>query len=299
MHVSPLLSKFAQRRKMGKHELILWDPYFCDGAAGKRLRSLGFAGAINENVDFYEALDAVSAGHRDARSREDASTETHLSCASKAPPKAKRETPNGIPRHDVLITNPPFSGDHCKRLVEFLVAERPESNPFAILAPAYVHRKRWFAPLARKYPEMVFVVPKTRYAFVAASGGRGANASVTNCRHFARDGRCPRGDRCPFAHADVDARDGIGVEGVDSVASADIEKRGDASRGNRKPTRRKSERVSPFDVVWHVHCGGDAQSVTAAWRQKFSGKREGGPGTGAVLCASSTDMEAVLGTRVE
>ena len=176
VHVAFVLSKISQKKNVRKSALRVYDPYFCAGAASERLRALGFASASNEDVDFYAALG-------DTQSRvDDGSTN--------AP---------SLPAHDVLVTNPPFSGDHCRRLVAFLAA-RPRDKPFALLAPEYVHRKAWFAPLARKFEDMLFIVPRTRYAFVARRGGRSANASRTRCRHFARNGRCPRGDACPFAH---------------------------------------------------------------------------------------------------
>jgi len=40
-HVAPLLAKLAQRLKKKPHELIIWDPYFCDGAVARHLTTLG------------------------------------------------------------------------------------------------------------------------------------------------------------------------------------------------------------------------------------------------------------------
>jgi hypothetical protein len=181
----------------------------------------------------------------------------------------------------VLVTNPPFSGDHCRRQVAFL-ATRDARAPFALLAPEYVHRKAWFAPLANKCKDMLFIVPHTRYAFIARNGGRSANANATACRHFARDGRCPRGDACPFAH-----------ESRDSRSAADV--RDDAEETKKRPKRdntpARAERIAPFDVVWHVHCGtGANKSVAAAWRQKYPPKKTRGPGTGATLCLSVSEL---------
>ena len=112
VHVAFVLSKISQKKNVRKSALRVYDPYFCAGAASERLRALGFASASNEDVDFYAALG-------DTQSRvDDGSTN--------AP---------SLPAHDVLVTNPPFSGDHCRRLVAFLAA-RPRDKPFALLAPA-------------------------------------------------------------------------------------------------------------------------------------------------------------------
>ena len=265
VHVAFVLSKISQRKKVHKSALRVYDPYFCAGAAAERLRALGFASASNEDVDFYAAIDEP--GNDD------------VSNVRVAEPNRE---PNRLPPHDVLVTNPPFSGDHCRRLVAFLAA-RDARAPFALLAPEYVHRKAWFAPLANKCKDMLFIVPHTRYAFIARNGGRSANANATACRHFARDGRCPRGDACPFAH-----------ESRDSRSAADV--RDDAEETKKRPKRdttpTKAERIAPFDVVWHVHCGtGANKSVAAAWRQKYPPKKTRGPGTGATLCLSVSELE--------
>ena len=255
VHVAFVLSKISQKKNVRKSALRVYDPYFCAGAASERLRALGFASASNEDVDFYAAL---------------GDTESRVDDGSTNAPS--------LPAHDVLVTNPPFSGDHCRRLVAFLAA-RPRDLPFALLAPEYVHRKAWFAPLVRKCKDMLFIVPRTRYAFIARHGGRSANATKTKCRHFARDGRCPRGDACPFAHGERDE------ETRDDVPS---------KKRPKIDTRTRPERIAPFDVVWHVHCGAGANaSVAAAWRQKYPPARTRGPGTGATLCASVPELERV------
>ena len=175
VHVAFVLSKISQKKNVRKSALRVYDPYFCAGAASERLRALGFASASNEDVDFYAAL---------------GDTESRVDDGSTNAPS--------LPAHDVLVTNPPFSGDHCRRLVAFLAA-RPRDLPFALLAPEYVHRKAWFAPLARKFKDMLFIVPRTRYAFVARRGGdrRTRAAPVQALR---QERAVSAGDACPFAH---------------------------------------------------------------------------------------------------
>lgn len=242
-HVAPALAKLAQRLKIPKSELRVWDPYYCEGAVARHLASLGFPNVRNDPVDFYRVVDG------DAEP----------------------------PPHDVLVTNPPFSGDHARRLFAYLAA-RPPSLPFAVLAPEYVHRKVWYAPVLRAAPDVFYVVPRRRYRYVAARGGRMKNAARTPCRHWVRDGRCPRGDACPFAHGDGDVDgDGDGNRVV-----------GDARRD--VPGDDRSEVVAPFDTMWHVHCGkGRNASVVAALRQKRFGGGDGDD-AGAALVASTGDL---------
>eukprot|EP00614_Pseudopedinella_elastica_P019664 CAMPEP_0172651822 /NCGR_PEP_ID=MMETSP1068-20121228/243006_1 /TAXON_ID=35684 /ORGANISM="Pseudopedinella elastica, Strain CCMP716" /LENGTH=337 /DNA_ID=CAMNT_0013466225 /DNA_START=41 /DNA_END=1054 /DNA_ORIENTATION=- len=111
-----------------REELRIFDPFYCAGGAEKRLGSLGFNSVINRNADFY---DEVRFPH---------------------------------PSHDILVTNPPFSGDHIERLVAH-VAARPYL-PFALLVPNFVIGRAWWRALseARKPPPF-YVVPHRRYCF--------------------------------------------------------------------------------------------------------------------------------------
>ena len=60
-------------------ELCVYDPYYCQGAVRRALVALGCAPGrvLNENADFYAAVEA-----------------------------------RRVPAHDLLLTNPPYSGDH-------------------------------------------------------------------------------------------------------------------------------------------------------------------------------------------
>ena len=60
-------------------ELWVYDPYYCQGAVRRALVALGCASGrvLNENADFYAAVEA-----------------------------------RRVPAHDLLLTNPPYSGDH-------------------------------------------------------------------------------------------------------------------------------------------------------------------------------------------
>lgn len=258
-HVAPLLAKLAQRLKKPKDQLRIWDPYYCDGAVRAHLASLGFPNVHNaRGEDFYELLASGDEGR--------------------------------LPPHDVLVTNPPFSGDHIARLVQFLSSSRGCKTPFLILAPDYVHRKAWFAQLERRRPDIFYMLPLERYSFVAARGGRAQNTNVP-CRHWAREGRCPRGEACPFLHRrrhcdgvlekvyvikvddDDDDEDGDGVaggaSGIEVNGADDAMGGGEGRSGAAVAAQQSTGRpamingggggavvVAPFDCVWHVHLGG-------------------------------------------
>lgn len=92
-HLAPVLRAIAAaalgRRgdDAASSSLAVYDPYFCAGSAARHLAAVGFPTVINRNEDFYAAVDA-----------------------------------GAVPAHDVVVTNPPFSGDHVERLLRWAVA---------------------------------------------------------------------------------------------------------------------------------------------------------------------------------
>ena len=86
-HIAPLMRKLAQRLGKPPGALRIWDPYYCAGGVKARLDALGFGDVVNDpDVDFYDVVDG-----------------------SRPPPP-----------HDICVTNPPFSGNHARRLFEYL-----------------------------------------------------------------------------------------------------------------------------------------------------------------------------------
>ena len=96
--------------------------YFCNGTVARLMAGLGFRGVINRNVDFYKE-------------------------------------PLGPSDYDVLVTNPPYSGDHVPRLLAFCAAS---PKPWLLLVPDYVHGKPYYAPLMRPGQGVCYVWPWRR-----------------------------------------------------------------------------------------------------------------------------------------
>lgn len=109
----------------------LYDPYYCAGGAKIRLAQLGFA-LHHKNVDCYKTWDKVD--------------------------------------FDVLITNPPYSGDHLERLASFC-----ENRTFLWLVPEWVHKKPFF-----KLTRPLFLSPLKRYVYEPPAGFRGKTKSDTH-----------------------------------------------------------------------------------------------------------------------
>ena len=107
-HIVPLLNLVAQRLGKEPAALNIYDPYYCAGACKVHLAALGFPNVYNENEDAY----------------------------------SKWDSSEGPPEHDVLVTNPPFSGDHIHKLLHFC---RANGKPFLLLMPNYVCSKPYYA----------------------------------------------------------------------------------------------------------------------------------------------------------
>ncbi|KAL7547632.1 hypothetical protein ACHAWF_010929 [Thalassiosira exigua] len=127
-----------QQSKKGRGECndttIIYDPYYCTGRAAtllkdvfQRHKSDNMPSGIqitHEKRDFY----------RDIRQ-------------------------NSVPKYDVLITNPPYSGNHKERCLEFAVDQlKSHGRPFFLLMPNYVATKEYFR-YDSKEVRTLFVTP--------------------------------------------------------------------------------------------------------------------------------------------
>jgi hypothetical protein len=133
------------------NDFVIWDPYYCDGAAKRHLQSIGFDQVIHENVDFYATIGQCT-----------------------------------IPRHDVFVTNPPYSDDHIDRLFRYLNGtvtatlesssttndngndksdEKKKKKPFCLLLPNWVARKSNYRELLSISNEVVYLSPVVPYTY--------------------------------------------------------------------------------------------------------------------------------------
>jgi hypothetical protein len=106
--VVPLLNLLAEQLGKRAEALRIYDPYFCAGTVRTRLREVGFSNVINENRDFYGDINAK---------------------------------PPTVPEFDVMLTNPPFSGDHMAKLLRFASGS---CKPYLLLLPNYVCLKPFY-----------------------------------------------------------------------------------------------------------------------------------------------------------
>lgn len=145
--ISPLLQAVATAMGKSRATLRIYDPYFCEGSVVANLTSLGFADVYNKLEDFYEKIAS-----------------------------------NSVPDYDVLVTNPPYSGDNMARLVSFCVRSQ---KPWFLLLPNYVYMKDYYLRLfplsgsgaaesgsGTSSSGPFYVAPKQRYQYLTPKGRR-------------------------------------------------------------------------------------------------------------------------------
>jgi hypothetical protein len=128
-HISYLLSEIAFLLNKTIAELIIYDPFYCEGSVVGRLRSLGFESVYNVKEDFYQV-------HNE----------------------------NRFPDYDVMVTNPPYSGSNMEKILRVCAVE---NKPWFLLLPNYVYTKDYFPSILKLNKNPVFyVVPtKSRYLY--------------------------------------------------------------------------------------------------------------------------------------
>lgn len=140
--VAPLLARLASKAGLTPATLRLYDPFFCTGACVAHLRSLGFDSVHNRNEDFYRVAAAGS---------------------------------TGVPSHHVLVSNPPYTGQHLEHIFRFCWTSN-QGRPFFLLVPQFVARKRWLLEHLEREAvrgrgaasRLLYLGPKTRpYVFTA------------------------------------------------------------------------------------------------------------------------------------
>lgn len=126
--VFPLVSAFSDSSMKMMQDVDIYDPYYCKGAIREHLLSLGCnrRRIHNDPVDCYAA-----------------------------------QKNKAVPLFDVLISNPPYSGDHIQRCIHYAVAS---AKPWALLLPSNVFLRPWFGA-SIKDQKVWFIAPHERYGF--------------------------------------------------------------------------------------------------------------------------------------
>jgi hypothetical protein len=122
-----ILSKCCEYFSKSPRDLIIYDPYYCQGSAIRHLDSLGYVNVINQNRDFY-----VDIAKRLVPGKLFDLTYALIAILIEY---------TSLVEYDILITNPPYSGEHKQKLFDYLAKSK---KPFALLLPAYVATKSYY-----------------------------------------------------------------------------------------------------------------------------------------------------------
>jgi len=129
-HISPILKYIAEQLGKANSDLI-YDPYYCAGTVVQHFNRLGFPCVYNKPEDFYQVIQD--------------------GC---------------VPQHDVLVTNPPYSGDHFERLLQFC---SENNKPALLLIPEHLSTKKY---VQRYIDRFFFLTPAERYFYWTPEGLR-------------------------------------------------------------------------------------------------------------------------------
>jgi len=78
--ISLVLERVAKVLGKTKDSVKIYDPFYCEGRVAQIIKSLGFPNIHNKCEDFYKVVKE-----------------------------------NALPEYDILVTNPPYSGDNMKK----------------------------------------------------------------------------------------------------------------------------------------------------------------------------------------
>ncbi|GMI36104.1 hypothetical protein TeGR_g11067 [Tetraparma gracilis] len=137
-HIAPLL-----RLALPSPSSPVYDPYYCDGGARRKLEALGFE-VRHEKEDCYARWAAGEA-----------------------------------PGHGALLTNPPYSADHVEKLMSFLTSGPQRGRPFFLLMPQFFHKHEYYKRLTADL-RVFYVVPKKRYVYEPPADFRDRKKSDTH-----------------------------------------------------------------------------------------------------------------------
>ncbi|KAL7579849.1 hypothetical protein ACA910_004861 [Epithemia clementina (nom. ined.)] len=144
MHIAAMLNEVQPRKQQS---LRIYDPYYCDGAVERNFNQLGFLNVYNKKEDCYHVWEK-----------------------------------GDLPLFDVLVSNPPYSGDHIEKLLHFVFSPAFGSRPWFLLLPQWVHKKEFFLAALRKRTDACpfYIVPRKRYVYLPPRGFREAKTSDTH-----------------------------------------------------------------------------------------------------------------------
>lgn len=132
--IAPIIKMICNRIQKTEATIRIYDPYFCTGSVVNHLKDIGFENVYNKCEDFYAQI-----------------------------------AENRIPPHDVVVTNPPYSGDHVEKLLKWC---RSNGKPFFLLMPNYFCKKPYYETALGDSSDLLYLFPRKRYVYWTPKGLR-------------------------------------------------------------------------------------------------------------------------------
>lgn len=137
----------------GNTQLRIYDPYYCNGAVVQNFTNLGLPHVYNKKENCYEIW--------------------------------RTENKVRYPSFDVLITNPPYSGNHIEKLIDHLTSSSSlfavtseQSRAWFLLLPNWVHKKDYYErAMTSRNIRPFYLVPRKRYVYLPPKDFRSAKKS--------------------------------------------------------------------------------------------------------------------------
>jgi len=146
--IVPLFESYARWiRKQSNGQLLIYDPYFCNGRVARHLESLGFPEVYNRKEDCYKVW----------------------------------KDPSLYPSYDIFLTNPPYSADHIEKLMQHVTSKQNKNKPWMLLMPNFVHKKDYFQQFTTSTGQLpIYLVPRKRYVYQPPPNMRAKKVSSTH-----------------------------------------------------------------------------------------------------------------------
>jgi len=234
-HLAPFLKQLAKHLKKPQKDLVLYDPYYCEGSMRRHLQNLGYDRIYNKNEDFYAVIEE-----------------------------------GRVPDYDILVTSPPYSRNHMQKLAAFCASSQ---KPWALLLPSFVHRKQYWQKAFPAAP-MVWVIPQQRYHYWSICGGRQHNLQICRhwardgrCKY--KDKCAFLHNSSPLEIADKGEQTAGNGAGK-SVPPPDLPSApADVPAGSTAPQNVSPHLLSPYNSLWHIHIPErPCQAACSSWSMK-------------------------------
>ncbi|CAD7959799.1 unnamed protein product [Amoebophrya sp. A120] len=138
-------------------KITIYDPYYCKGNAKRKLTEVMNSTAISTTPDDAEDEDKVEGEEVNEKTMEKRKkdeqrhTKPPVEVVNQKRDFYKDLEEKNLPKHDILVTNPPFSADHKNKLFDYIYdeavkceKEKRDTKPWCVLLPSWTCSKKFY-----------------------------------------------------------------------------------------------------------------------------------------------------------